>query len=83
MASLQAGMAEHLAAGDHVEGDAAEAVGDADANSARLLSEGLPMVSQDVEVVVAKDQVIGNAKDGGKRTAEYLGAWKKCNPHAK
>ena len=34
VASLQAGMAEHLAAGDHVEGDAAEAVGDADANSA-------------------------------------------------
>src|SRR5260370_9879515 len=69
VASLQAGMAKDLAAGHHVEGDATEAVGDADADIAWVLAHGFPVVAQDVEVVVATDQVVGNAEDGGAELA--------------
>src|SRR6516164_7474573 len=62
-------MAEDLAAGHHMKGDAAEAVGDADTDITRVLARGSPVVPQNIEVVVATDQVVGNAEDGGAELA--------------
>src|SRR5260370_31988132 len=69
VAHLEAGTEKDLAAGHHVEGDATEAVGDADADIAWVIADGFPVVAQDVEVVVATDQVVGNAEDGGAELA--------------
>jgi hypothetical protein len=50
MASLEAGMAKHLAAGHDVEGDAAEAIGDAAADVAWILAGGLPVGYQEISL---------------------------------
>ncbi len=65
VSALQARVAEHLAAGDDLVGDAAEAHGDLDACVPRVPALGLPDTGQDVEVVVAQDEVVGDAQDGG------------------
>src|SRR5262245_62821050 len=65
----QARMSKCLAAGDHLEGDAAEAGTDFDASMSWVFAGGPPAVSQDVEVVVATDQVVGDAQDGGAELA--------------
>src|SRR5438105_14611871 len=65
VSSLQTGMVKDLPAGDHLEGDAAEAVGHTNADVAWVLAGGFPVMAQDVEVVVATDEVVGNAQDGG------------------
>src|SRR5713226_2409291 len=67
---LQAGMAEDLLAGHHLVGNAAEAQSDSDADSALVVLAGRrPAVGQRLEVVVAADQVVQNASDGGAELA--------------
>jgi len=63
--SLDAGVAEDLPAGDDLVGDAAEARGNLDARVPRVLAVEFPGMGQRVEVVVALDEVIGRAQDGG------------------
>src|SRR5436190_22649947 len=65
MPALDAGMAKYLPAGDHLEGDAAEAQANLDAGVPRVLALGGPLRRQPLEVVVAHDQVVGDAQDGG------------------
>jgi hypothetical protein len=62
-------VAKDLPAGDHLEGDAAEAQADFDAGVAWVLAGRPPVVHQDVEVMVALDQVVGDAKDGATQGA--------------
>src|SRR5437660_12815419 len=62
--TLDAGMAEDLAARDHLEGDAAEAQAHPDVRVAWILPLAGPLRGQVLEVVIAKDEVVGDAKDG-------------------
>jgi hypothetical protein len=65
VAALDAGMAKDLSAGDHLEGDAAEARRDFDARVPRVFALSRPLGRQHLEVVVANNQVVGDAEDGG------------------
>jgi hypothetical protein len=67
--SREAGMAKHLAAGDHLEGDPAEAQGDLDAGVPRVFALGRPLRGQGLEVVVADHEVVGDAQQGGAERA--------------
>jgi len=62
-------MAKDLTAGDHLESDAAEAQGDLDARMPRVFALSRPLRRQYLEVVVADDQVVGDAEDGGSQGA--------------
>src|SRR5260370_30411662 len=63
-AVLQAGMAEDLAAGHHLVGDAAKAQGDFDTRVPWVLALAAPAHGQDIEMPVTADQIVGNAQDG-------------------
>src|ERR1044071_2711619 len=65
MAALDAGMAKDLAAGDHLEGDAAEAQADADVDVAAILALARPQTCQVLKMVITQQQVVGDAEDGG------------------
>jgi len=65
VSSLQAGMAKDLLTGHHLEGDAAETAADADAAMAGGFAGGPPVVGQAAAMVVAADQVVGDAHNGG------------------
>ena len=65
MPALDAGVAEDLPAGNHLEGDAAEARADAHMSVPRVLALAGPERGQVLEVVVAEDEVVGDAEDGG------------------
>jgi len=58
-------MAEDLPASHHLKGDAAKAQADLDAGMTRILALSGPLGRQRLEVVVAHDQIVGNAQDGG------------------
>jgi hypothetical protein len=62
--ALDAPMAKHLPPGHHLEGDAAEAQANLDATVSRILPLAGPLGNQRLEVVMAHDQVVGNAEDG-------------------
>ena len=64
-AFAQAGVSKDLSAGDHVEGDAAEAHGDLDMGMLGVLAGGFPGGSAKAEMGVAEDEVVGDAEDGG------------------
>ena len=66
---LEARVAEHLSAGHDLVGDAAEAQADLDACVPWVLALALPGVGQGVEVLVALDEVVGGAQDGGAELA--------------
>src|SRR5262249_12612513 len=65
----QAGVAEHLPAGDHLEGDAAEAQRDLDVAVPRVFALRGPGGGQGLEVMVAEHQVVSDAEDGGAERA--------------
>lgn len=65
MAALDGGMAKHLPASHHLEGDATETQTDLDACVPRVFALSGPLCRQHLEVVVADDQVFGDAEDGG------------------
>ena len=65
MPALKSRMAKDLAAGDHLESDATEAQADLDARVPRVFSLSRPRRRQGLEVMVADDQVVGDAEDGG------------------
>ena len=67
--ALHARVVKDLTAGDHLEGDAAEAQRDLDACVPRVLALGRPLRGQMLEVVVARDEVVGDAEDGGAQGA--------------
>jgi hypothetical protein len=62
MPSLDAGMAKDLTAGDHLEGDTAEAMTDADADVPRILAPTLPQHFQMLKVVITENKVIGGGQ---------------------
>ena len=62
--ALDAGMAKDLAAGDHLEGNAAEAHTDPDMAVPGVLALAGPLRGQVLEVVVAADEVVRDAEDG-------------------
>ena len=63
--ALDGRVAEHPAAGDHLEGDAAETLADADVDVPGVLALSRPLPGPVLEVMVALDQVVGDAEDGG------------------
>ena len=69
MALLQGRMVEHLSAGHHVVGDATETLGDFDMGMSRVFTGRPPTHGQGVEVVIAQNQVVGDAEDGGPEPA--------------
>src|SRR5260370_8640908 len=69
MAVLQGRMVEHLSAGHHVVGDATETLGDFDMGMSRVFTGRPPTHGQSVEVVIAQDQVVSDAEDGGAEPA--------------
>src|SRR5262245_35275838 len=62
MAVADAGMVKDLPAGDHLEGDATEAQAHPDVAIARVLALSGPARRQSLKVVVAKDEVVGDAE---------------------
>src|SRR5947199_10371417 len=62
-------MAEDLAAGHHLIGDAAEAQGDLDARMAWVFARRAGAIGQSVKVVIATDEVVRDAQDGGAELA--------------
>src|SRR5437867_8341518 len=69
MALLHSRMAEHLSAGNHLEGDAAKARRDLDAGVAGVLASGPPLDGQGAEGVIADGQVVGESQDGSAKLA--------------
>src|SRR5713101_3887789 len=69
MALLQGRMMEHLSAGHHLIGDATETLGDFDMGMSRVFTGRPPTHGQGVEVVIAQNQVVGDAEDGGAEPA--------------
>src|SRR4029077_2207058 len=65
VSALDTRMAEYLPAGHHQKGDAAKAQADLDAGVTRILALSGPLGRQRLEVVVAHDQIVGNAEDSG------------------
>src|ERR1700730_17304497 len=65
MPALDGGMAKHLSARDHLKGDAAEAQANFDARMARVLALARPLSRQVLKVMIANDQVFGDAHNGG------------------
>src|SRR5438132_427317 len=65
VSALNAGMAEYLAAGNHLKGDTTKAHADLDMRLTRVLALGRPGGRERLEVVVTEDQVVGDAEDGG------------------
>src|SRR6266852_6092593 len=65
VSALDTRMAEYLPAGHHQKGDAAKAQANLDAAVTRILALSGPLGRQRLEVVVAHDQIVGNAEDGG------------------
>ena len=63
-ALLQAWVAKHLAAGDHLIGDAAEAKGDLHVCVPWIFAGQAPAPRQGAEVLIALDQIVGDAEDG-------------------
>jgi hypothetical protein len=61
--ALDARMAEHLAAGDHLEGATAQAQTDPDADVPWILALARPLHGQMLKVVIAEDEVVGAAED--------------------
>jgi hypothetical protein len=64
-ALAQAGVAEHLPAGDHVEGDAAKAGGDFHMAVTRVLAGGLPGGAEQAEAGVAPQEIVRDPEDDG------------------
>src|SRR5262245_20486046 len=64
VSALDTRMAKYLPAGDHLKGDAAQAQADLNAGMTRILALSKPLRRQRLEVVVAHDQIVGNAEDG-------------------
>jgi hypothetical protein len=62
---LQARVSEYLASGDHLVGDAAETEGDFDVRHSGILAGEAPAFGEDPEVLIALDQVVGDAEDRG------------------
>src|SRR5438034_839716 len=65
MPSLDGGVAKHLATRDDLERDATEAHADLDAGMAGVFALGGPARRQRLEVVIAHDEIVGDAEDGG------------------
>ncbi len=68
-AFAQARMSKDLPAGDHVDGDAAEARGDLDMGMLGVLAGGFPGGSAHAGRGVAEDEIVGDAEDGGTKGA--------------
>jgi len=62
---LQTRIPEDLAAGHDLVSNAAEAERDLHMGGARILAREAPAFGQNLEVLIAHDQVVGDAKDGG------------------
>src|SRR5213593_3287538 len=69
MARLATGMREQLSAGDDCEGQAAEDLGDLDADPARVFAGAAPLRGAGAEVVVALHQVVGGLHEHGPQPA--------------
>src|SRR6266849_4456707 len=69
MTLLQSRMAEHLPAGNHLEGAAAKARRDLDAGVAGVLARGPPLHGHGAEVMIADGQVVGDTQDGSAKLA--------------
>jgi hypothetical protein len=66
---LQTRVTKDLPAGDDLVGDAAEAQADFHVRVSRVLLLLAPLLGQDVEVVVALDEVVGDTEDRGAQRA--------------
>src|SRR5437899_12865656 len=69
MARLATRMREQLSAGDDCEGQAAEDLGDLDADPARVFAGAAPLPGAGAEVVVALDEVVGGLHQDGPQPA--------------
>src|SRR5262245_53542302 len=72
VAVLAAGMGKQLAAGDRGKEQAAEVLGDLDANPALVFALGTPALGLGGEVVIAGDEIVGGLDQGGAQA--FVGA---------
>ena len=80
MSALDTRMVKDLPTRHHLEGDATEAQGDLDACVPRVFALGLPLGRQHLEVVVADDEVVGDAEDGGAQGAVAVADQRPARP---